>query len=415
MDEIDGDTAPFPEEGSLLAAAEWVVIAGLEDRPVDVTLAGLTKRLVAAGIPLTRVQLGFRILHPLFDYILVTWTAESGAVVNRGRGDDDRFGRFEQTPYYAMIRDGTRELRRRLDAGARHGFPILDELAQAGATDYLACLTPFTATSTDGTGGSAMASSWTTRAPGGFSDAALDALRWIVPPLGLTLKGFIKEQIARSALHTFHGPLVGERILNGAIKRGSGERLNTVIWYSDLRNSTALADALSTEDFLVLLNAYLDCAAGAILDQGGQVLEIIGDAVLGIFPAGGSAAAACDRACLAAREAHRRLAALKRAEPAIGTPVAFGLGLHLGEVIFGNVGTHDRLAFGLVGGIVNETARIEALTKSLGHPVLLAEPVVRALHPDDAACAAAGLIACGAHALRGVADPLRLWALPVPV
>src|SRR5207237_9218293 len=123
--------------------------------------------------------------------------------------------------------------------------------------------------------------------------------------LGLTLKGFIKDQIARSALHTFHGPLVGDRILNGAIKRGSGERLNTVIWYSDLRNSTALADALSTEDFLVVLNAYLDCAAGAILGNDGQVLEIIGDAVLGIFPVGASAAEASSRACRAAADAHR--------------------------------------------------------------------------------------------------------------
>jgi adenylate cyclase len=409
MDDATRGDVLTPGSDALLGAAEWVVRAGLEDQPIEATLAGLAERLVAAGVPLARVQLGFRMLHPLFDYILVTWTADAGATVIQGRRDDARLGRLEDTPYWRMIQDGTREFRRRLQPGARHGFPILDGLAAGGATDYFACLTPYDSLHTDGRGGSAMASSWSTRAPDGFAEAAIAALRWIIPPLGLTLKGHVKEQIARSALHTFHGPLVGERILNGAIKRGSGERLSTVVWYSDLRNSTALADALPTEDFLAVLNGYLDCAAGAILADGGQVLEIIGDAVLGIFPANTSAAAACGQACRAAREAHRRLAALKRDAPAIGGPVQFGLGLHLGEVIFGNIGTHDRLAFGLVGGIVNETARIEALTKSLGHPVLLAAPVARALPAD----AATGLVACGPHALRGVAEPVELWALPV--
>jgi adenylate cyclase len=414
MDDADrADIAPPSPPGPLLAAAEWLVRSGLEDRRPDETLAGLADRLTHAGIPLARIQLGFRVLHPLFDYILVTWTAESGAVLTQGRRDDERLGRFEATPYYRMIQDGAVEFRRHLRPGASHGFPILDELAAAGATDYVAWLTRFDAKTTDGRAGSAMASSWTTRAPDGFSETAVAALRWIVQPLGLTLKGFIKDQIARSALHTFHGPLVGDRILDGAIKRGSGERLRTVIWYSDLRNSTALADALTTENFLVLLNAYLDCAAGAILGDGGQVLEIIGDAVLGIFPVGDSAAGACARACRAAQAAHRQLAALKRSEPDVGGSLAFGLGLHLGEVIFGNVGTHDRLAFGLVGGVVNETARIETLTKSLGHPVLLADPVALALHRDDAGCVAAGLVDCGPHGLRGVADPLRLWAMPV--
>jgi adenylate cyclase len=409
----DGMT-PAPGQGPLLAAAEWLVRSGLEDRRPDETLAGLADRLRGAGIPIARIQLGFRVLHPLFDYILVTWTAEDGAVVTHGRHDDERLGRFEATPYYQMIQDRTLEFRRRLARGARHGFPILDELAATGATDYVAWLTRFDTKTVDGRAGTAMSSSWTSRAPEGFSDADIAALRWVVAPLGLTLKGFIKDQIARSALHTFHGPLVGDRILDGAIKRGSGERLRTVIWYSDLRNSTALADALSTDAFLVLLNHYLDCAAGAILATGGQVLEIIGDAVLGIFPIGESVREACALACRAAALAHGRLAELKRAEPAVAGPLAFGLGLHLGEVIFGNVGTHDRLAFGLVGGVVNETARIETLTKGLGHPVLLADPVALALHRDPAGCAAAGLVDCGAHGLRGVAAPLRLWALPVP-
>src|SRR5262249_20992987 len=151
--------------------------------------------------------------------------------------------------------------------------------------------------------GSGMASSWATSAPGGFSEDAISAIRWIVRPLALAMKGYVKDQIARNALRTFHGPLVGSRILEGAIKRGWGERLHTVIWYSGLRNSTALADSLPTESFLTVLNAYLECSAGAVLAEGGQVLEIIGDAVLGIFPVAEREEQACAQACRAAAEA----------------------------------------------------------------------------------------------------------------
>jgi len=151
-----------------------------------------------------------------------------------------------------------------------------------------------------------------------------------------------------------------------------------------------------------------------VLAEGGQVLEIIGDAVLGIFPVAEQEEEACAQACRAAAEAHRRLAVLKHSDPAVGRHLSFGLGLHLGEVIFGNVGTEERLAFGLVGGVVNEVARIESLTKSIGRPVLLTEPVALGLHGDAERCARAGLTDCGLQPLRGVAQPLRLWAMPVP-
>jgi adenylate cyclase len=388
------------------------VESGLEDRAIDELLAGLATRLVDAGIPVTRIQIAFRLLHPLFDFFTVTWTQDAGAVATAG--SDDESNQFELTPYYRLIRDGGREFRRRIKPSARQEFPILEELAASGATDYLAQLTRFSSSEIDGRNGSGMASSWTTSAPEGFSEDAIAALRWIVRPLALAMKGYVKDQIARNALHTFHGPLVGSRILDGAIKRGWGERLRTVIWYSDLRNSTALADSLSTENFLSVLNAYLDCSAGAVLAENGQVVEIVGDAVLGIFPVAENEERACAQACRAATEAHHRLAALKHSNDVIGQHLAFGLGLHLGEVIFGNVGTEERLAFSLVGGVVNEVARIESLTKSIGQPVLITDPVALGLHGDANSCVRAGLTDCGLRPLRGVANPLRLWAMPVP-
>ncbi|HKX07468.1 MAG TPA: adenylate/guanylate cyclase domain-containing protein [Stellaceae bacterium] len=388
--------------------------SGLDDRPIAEMLAGLADRLLDAGIPVTRIQIAFRLLHPLFDFLSATWTRETGAIVSAGV-NDEQVSRFEVTPWYQMLRDNAREFRRRIEPGRSQEFPILEELAASGTTDYFAQLTRFGTGEIGSANSSGMASSWATSKPEGFSEDAIAALRWIIRPLALAMKGYVKDQIARNALHTFHGPLVGDRILDGAIKRGWGERLHTVIWYSDLRNSTALADSLSTENFLTVLNAYLDCSAGAVLAQDGQVLEIIGDAVLGIFPVAEQEEESCAQACRAAAEAHRRLAVLKQSDPAVGQHLAFGLGLHLGEVIFGNVGTEERLAFGLVGGAVNEVARIESLTKSIGRPVLLADPVALGLYGDTERCVRAGLTDCGLQPLRGVANPLRLWAMPVPV
>ena len=404
----------LPGSPFLLDAARWVVESGLEDRPIAQMLAGLADRLLEAGIPVTRIQIAFRLLHPLLDFLMATWTRETGATVIVGANDNDNGAKgFELTPWYRMLRDNAPEFRRRLELGGSQEFPILEELAASGVRDYFAQLTRFGPGEIGGQNRSGMASSWATSTPEGFSEAAIAALRWIVQPLALAMKGYVKDQIARNALHTFHGSLVGSRILDGAIKRGWGERMRTVIWYSDLRNSTALADSLSIEEFLTLLNAYLECSAGAVLAEGGQVLEIIGDAVLGIFPVENTVAT-CAQACRAAAEAHRRLTKLKLSDPAVGQHLAFGLGLHLGDVIFGNVGTEDRLAFGLVGGVVNEVARIESLTKSIGHPVLLTDPVALGLHGDAERCVRAGFSDCGQQPLRGVTNPLRLWSMPVP-
>ena len=403
----------FPASQSLLDAARWAVECGIEDRAIDEMLSGLAERLLDSGIPVTRIQLAFRLLHPLFDFLAATWTRDAGAVVSIGTNEDAGIDRFEVTPYARMIRDGALEFRRRIKPGDTQEFPILEQLADSGATDYFAQLTRFGSPPVESWNASGMASSWATHAPEGFSEDAIAVLRWMIRPLALAMKGYVKDQIARNALNTFHGPLVGSRILDGAIKRGWGERVTAVIWYSDLRNSTALADSLSTANFLAALNAYFDCSAGAVLAEGGQVMEIVGDAVLGIFPVAEGKEAACEQASRAAAEAHRRLSRLKHSDPALGQHLAFGIGLHLGEVVCGNVGTKDRLAFSLVGGVVNEAARIESLTKSLDRPVLLADPVALGLHGNAELCVRAGLIDCGPQPLRGVAHPLRLWAMCV--
>ena len=214
-----------------------------------------------------------------------------------------------------------REWRLRLDRDpAVSNFPILADLRAKGYTDYLALIVAFGGAELHPQSLDGLATSWSTRSPQGFSDADVAAMCGVLTPLALVFRLAIKDQITKAALNTFHGPLVGGRILAGSIKRGDGERLSAALWYSDLRNSTGLADQLPVDAFLDLLNAYFDCAAGAVMEQGGQVLDIIGDAILAFFPAGDNGGAeacalALEAACLSARPARHAEARGKRQVP----------------------------------------------------------------------------------------------------
>ena len=185
------------------------------------------------------------------------------------------------------------------------------------------------------------------------------------------------------------------------IRRGEGEKITAALWYSDLRHSTKLAGRLSTEDFLNLLGRYFEMTAAAVLDHGGEVVSLIGDAVLGLFRVEGSTEEACGRALAAAHEARRRLGALP--QPAIEPPLNFGIALHLGEVIYGNVGIPERLQFTVVGAAVNEVVRVQDLTKQLGHPLLATASFAEAV--------AGPWISCGEHLLRGIETPMPIFTV----
>jgi adenylate cyclase len=393
---------------AFLRVAEWLVGAGLDQLTPEALVSGLCERLNEIGVAVGRSQVAFRILHPLFGTMTVTWTQETGGETEL-RPEDERPGSdFDVSPYAAMLRDGRRMVHERLDGPAGSLlFPILVCLAEKGFTDYAAFLVAFGDGAPRAETISGVGISFATRRKDGFTPGEIEALRWLSAPLGLTLKAEINREIAWSALRTFHGSVVGSRILGGTIKRGAGERLRTVLWYSDLRNSTALGESLDLDRFLALLNAYFDCSAGAVLAEGGQVLELIGDAVLGIFPveAAGSEAAACRAAVAAARGSRTRLSTLSDEHPELARAIEFGVGVHMGEVIFGNVGTPDRLSFGVVGSAVNEAARIESLTKTVHRPIVVSDRVAAWLNEP--------LEDLGRRLIRGVEEPRRLWALPV--
>lgn len=403
------DTSRLPDVPDIPAS---IIESGITDAPLTELVEVAMQRLLGAGVPIDRVNVGFRILHPLFDGMSVTWTKEGGAEVSYATLVDQEGSDFRVSPFYVMLTDGIAEWRLRLDSDpAVERFPLLAQLKDKGFTDYLALIVAFGGATLHPKSLDGIATSWSTCASRGFSDTDIAAMRGVLAPLALVFRLAIKDQITKNALNTFHGTMVGGRILAGTIKRGEGERLSAALWYSDLRNSTGLADRLPVDGFLELLNAYFDCACSAVTEQGGQVLDIIGDAILAFFPTSGFPAEESDeeRVCAlaldAAASARSRLAALKAEGKASTRAIEFGIGVHFGDVVFGNAGTADRLKFGVLGRAVNEVARTADMSKSLKRPVVVSDEVARR--------SSYALADLGLHDLRGIPTARRLWALDV--
>ena len=388
------------------SVAEWLMTQALGETPMEALMEGCCQRLRAAGIPLLRTHLAFRTLHPLFSAVTMTWWRDGGletAQIPHGLEDGSEWRR---TTYYYMIENLIFLLRRRLTgAEALVDFPILEEFRDQGATDYLAYCVLFEPGRHGDRPLMGLIGSWLTDRPGGFSDGEVRSLIRIQRRLAVACKMTLKDQIARNILATYLGPDAGRRVLDGQIKRGDGDTVHAVVWYNDLRDSTTMADSLPGDAFLAILNTYFECTAGAVLAHGGEVLRFVGDAVLAIFPiAGAGEGEACAKALAAVREATERLAAVNRTRADEGAaPIAFGLGLHLGDVMFGNIGVPERLEFSVIGAAANEVARLEDLSKKLKCPVLASERVAR--H------APGQWVSAGRHQLQGVGEPLEVFAL----
>jgi len=389
------------------SVADWLMAEALGETDVEKLLEGCCQRLRAAGIPLWRAYLTFRTLHPLFRAISLTWRHQSG-LESVGHLHTDSSTAWLQSTFLQMIETQIPFLRRRLvGEGAVLDFPVLTELRDKGAKDYFAYLVPFGNAlpgelQTDG-----IAGSWSTDRASGFTEADIHSLQRIQQRLAVACKVTIKDQIARNILSAYLGADAGRQVLNGRIKRGDGETIHAVIWYSDMRNSTTMADHVPPEEFLGALNAFFECTAGAVLTHGGEVLRFIGDAVLAIFPIRDSsttASDACKLALTAVRDADGRLTQVNHERKEIKKDaLSFGLGLHLGDVMYGNIGVPERVEFSVIGPAANEVARLEGMTKELNRHVLMSAEFAQHV-PGDCQ-------SLGQHKLRGVGTPLELFTL----
>jgi adenylate cyclase len=404
------DTTPAHHSALVDGVADWLMSEALGEDDVHTIIGGCSDRLRAAGIPLWRSFASFRTLHPLFASVSVIWRREGrvGAVerLQTLHGEAFTSDDWRQSPMFHMLSTQIPFLRRRLVGdGALLDFPVCHDLREQGATDYLGYMVAFASDDEPGPHRDGVIGSWATDRPGGFTDGDVRALVRIQRRLVVSLKVQIKQQIARDVLTTYLGMDAGRQVLDGQIKRGDGEKLHAVIWYSDMRDSTRLADSMKAEEFLKTLNAYFECTAGAVLAHGGEVLRFIGDAVLAIFPIrDGDAGDACSSAIAAALDAARRLCAINEERTGEGLEALdYGLGLHLGDVMFGNIGVPERLEFSVIGPAANEVAPLETLTKELGVRALVSGEVARYL--------AADLESLGEHQLKGVGAPVEVLVL----
>jgi adenylate cyclase len=328
-------------------------------------LSGTCERLVAAGVPLWRVGAFVKTLHPDAYGRSFVWRPGADVVINVAGFDLPESPQFTQSPLAILYASG-HEVRYRLDDPESRRFPFFDDMRKEGVTDYIALPMHFT----DGT---THATSWTTRAPDGFDDEHLAALRAIIPPFARLGEIFAMRRTAAALLDTYVGNRAGERIWAGQIRRGHAEAMQAAIWLSDLRGFTALSDRLAARAVVDILNQYFDCQVPAIRKHGGEILKFMGDGLLAVFPIakdGGDLGEVCARVLEAAREARASVEAMRYAGGEGDERFRFGVALHIGEILFGNIGGTSRLDFTCIGPAVNLAARLEKIAGKLSRTVV---------------------------------------------
>jgi adenylate cyclase len=379
----------------------WLLEHGRSIERIGAFVDELCWRAVATGIPLWRVTLHTATLHPQIEGLGCRWWRDRGVMeeftITLGA---EEHGEFLNSPIRGSVLNGEIARFRLSDVQGRE-FPLLGRLREAGGTDYLA-LPLFRLLD------SHPVITWATDVPGGFTDDHIARLAALAPALGAVIEARLRRRIARDLLDTYLGRQAGRRVLAGQIRRGRGERVRAVIMASDLRGSTALSDHLPADEMIELLNAYFERVAAPVQAYGGDVLKFLGDGVLAIFPVDelGEANAAA-AALQAATETLADLVALCHTlEHPDRPPLCAGIGLHLGDVFYGNVGAPGRLDFTVIGPAVNLAFRIESMTKELRRPLLASRAFARAVPTP--------LVALGTHWLRGIAEPEELFGAPSP-
>jgi len=340
--------------------ADWLIDGARSAPQPAQVLAQLSERLVACGIPLWRGAVFVRTLHPQVMGRRFIWRPGTEVEVSEAPFELLESADFLENPIAQVYATGHALRRKLTDPDCAVDFPVLSELRGEGITDYLASPLVFT-------DGAIHAVTCTTRQAGGFTDAQIAGIEAIITPLARVAEIRALRRMGSTLLDTYVGHDAGERILAGHIRRGDIEEIHAAIWLSDMRGFTALADSLPPPVLIDLLNRYFDCQVPVILDHGAEVLKFMGDGLLAIFNIAGNETEVCGRALAAARRAQANIAALSdSAMPGL----RFGLALHIGDVLYGNIGSGNRLDFTCIGPAVNCAARIEKLTSQLGRAVL---------------------------------------------
>jgi adenylate cyclase len=376
----------------------WLINETREERFMENIFAALCNRLQTAGLPLKRASLHLQIQHPQWLGGRITWS-DGMQVAEIVRVDHEVRERAEYIGSPAQeIHDGASVVRENLECdparGRRHA--IFDELRSMGLTDYVAWPIYHTL-------GKRHFATFATDRSGGFTDAHLADLSSLLPVLALVSEIRVKNRLTRTLLDTYVGSHAGELILAGATRRGSGVTVRAAIMICDLRDFTRISDIWPRDDVIDLLNGYFDAVSEPLSRRGGEILKFMGDGLLAIFPL--SEPKACANLLHAVAEAHQAMTALNESNRELGrVPLNYGVGIHVGDVMYGNIGSRSRLDFTVIGPAVNLASRLEALTKQLGRSVVMSRDFADQVKGEF------NLEAVGKHSVRGFSDPIELFA-----
>ncbi|MFT2210855.1 adenylate/guanylate cyclase domain-containing protein [Rhizobium giardinii] len=377
---------------------DWLMTETRDERFIDNIFVEMCDKIIEAGVPVSRGTLHFRTLHPQWLGARILWLKgmKEAEIRTFGYGVEDT-AQYRNSPINEL-NSGATVVRQHLEPGSGDAlpYPLYDELRAEGHTDYVAWHLKHTL-------GKQHIITFASDRPGGFSDSDIAFLADLLPAFALVSEIRLKNRLARTLLETYVGPHASEQILAGATTRGSGVTVGAAILICDLRDFTALSDMWPRDDVIELLNGYFDAMSEPIERHGGEILKFMGDGLLAIFPL--SSASACHDLLKAIREGQAAMMALneenlKKGHAALG----YGIGVHVGDVMYGNIGSRSRLDFTVIGPAVNIASRLESLTKELKRPVLLSRAFV------EAAGCQAELENLGLHALRGLGEPIDVFA-----
>ena len=388
--------------------AAWISNAGLSGQDEAAMVTEFCARVVALGLPLARGQVFIDTLHPVYGGRGYYWQAAKGETVATEYGlaiEGEMLERWRRSAFYHMIETGSATLHRRLTSESGAEFPFLGELYAAGMTDYFAVIDRFGADAIIGEM-DGVYSSWVSDASQGFTEKHIATLRRLTPCFALAIKSATLGRIAKTLVETYLGRDPGKRVLEGSITRGKSTSIEAVLWFSDLHGYTRICDRVQPNEIIPFLNDYAETVISAIHGEGGDVLKLIGDGTLAMF-ASEDRTAACGAALAAAHKAFEQIAELKQRRIADGLPATdLYLGLHLGEVVYGNFGSRERLDFTVVGPAVNEVSRIAGMCRLVDQPILASSAFFAALGAEQGR-----LVSVGRYALRGVGQPQDLFTL----
>ena len=409
MDELE-TAAPALRGAEIDRLRDWIVAAGLRGAEPGELLETTAEALAAAGLRLQRGFMGFRTLHPLHSGYGLVWRRRGVAVEEEAfRRAATPLPEYLDSPIHYLLKNELERFRVRLDRRSEPDFPIFAQFRADGATEYYARTFPFPAPGQEveeATQG--VVFTWTTDRPGGFSGPDIGVMERILPLLALALRSISGQRIAETLLCTYIGHDAGHRVLSGEIDRGALRRREAVLLFQDLRGFTRHADNAAPEDMVQALNAYLDAMGGPLLARGGEILKFMGDGVLGVIGLDDDAAGGCRAALEAARETMAAIEGLNRARREAGELVMeLDIVLHLGEVMYGNVGSVGRLDFTMIGPAVNEAARMEPLCRTLERNVIASQAFYDACDRDMRRA----LEPVGRHALRDIAGERAIYSL----